>query len=544
MSTESSSKTLIRGASIVSSLTILSRILGLIRDLIFASLFGASFIADAFFVAFRIPNILRSFVAEGALTSAFVPVFASEIEKDREGAQNTLTTVTSLLLLTTLSLALLGVIFSEELVSLFAPGFYADRQRADLCATLLRIMMPYVVFVSLVAMLNGALNTVKIFGAAAFAQVAMNLTLIIGGIIAYTFPDDSRAHLIATAVIVGGMAQIIVQLPALKKAGFVLRVSTKLITPASKEILRLIAPALIGAAVYQITMIINTVLASLLRTGSVSWLFYADRLAQLPIGIFSIALASVLLPTLSNAAAQENSEDFARNYINSLRYTSFIIIPTAFGLFLLAHPLITLIFQRGAFSADSTLNTSLALQMLALGIWGISCHSMSVRTLIAKKDTVTPTIIGAISLLIGLISALILMGPPVEISSITSTGVRQAQNMLGTVIPLQNLGHAGLALSSTLASCVSFLLLTVIISRRIKGIDWKLFITATIKALLAGAFMAGGLVVFIELTDSALAQLLLGIPLGIVLYGLFSFLLKNNEMQETFQLLTRLISRR
>jgi putative peptidoglycan lipid II flippase len=539
MTSNRASTTVIRGTAIVGGLTLLSRMLGMFRDLLFASLFGASAIADAFFVAFRIPNILRSFVAEGALTSAFVPVFSTDLRKNDEQAQQTLESVTSLLCCITAVLTILGVALAPFWVTLFAPGFARDSEQQQMCVWLLRIMMPYIMFVSLVAMLNGALNTLKVFGAAAMAQVVMNIVLIAGAGIAFFTSDSERAFTIAIAVIIGGLMQVLVQIPALKRGGFQFRFSTKLITSSTREILWLMAPAIVGAAIYQLSMLANTILASLLETGSVSWLFYADRLAQLPIGIFSVALASVLLPTLSNAMASDNTEEFRSNFINALRYTSFVIIPTAFGLAALAPALVSVLFERGAFGATSTAKTALAVQMLCIGLWGVSCHSMTVRAFIARKDTRTPTIFGALTLILSICCALLFMGPISVIPDQPITVVIHAlQSGPLSIFPSTSLGHAGLALATGLATTISFLALALALSQRIPELDWLPFLRCSARSLIAGSVMYA-VVIQVIATLSPAMQLIVGIPCGALTYSILSFLTKSSELQETFALLVR-----
>ncbi|MDC0358653.1 murein biosynthesis integral membrane protein MurJ [Oligoflexia bacterium] len=536
------SHSVIRGTSIVSSLTVLSRGLGFIRDLLLARLFGAGIIADAFFVAFRIPNILRSLVAEGALTSAFVPVFSTELKKSRADAQTAMHSVTGLLLATTIFLALAGIIFAQELVTLFAPGFGQGSDKSMLCATLLRIMMPFVVCVSLVAMLNGALNTVKVFGAAAFAQVAMNLALITGALLASLAANEQSAYVVASFVLIGGALQILVQIPALRRAHLTLMPSLKIFTPVTKQLLFLMFPAIIGAAVYQLSMFMNTVLASVLVSGSVAWLFYADRLVQLPIGIFSVALASVLLPTLARAVAEKKDEIFSDSLVNALRYTSFVTIPIAFGFFYFAEQFIVLIFERGAFTHHASLKTALALKAGAIGIWGVSCHSMVARAFIARKDTKTPTAVGVFSLVVSLTCALLFMGAPVAgQDSWLFDIIIGAQAILSDHLFSTDLGHAGLALATSIASTTAFFVLALLIQRRLKTIKWDAFFIATLKSLAAALGMLLCLSAATSYVTRPFFQLLIGIPTGIVSFSVFSLLLKNREIHETILTLRRIL---
>lgn len=488
----SDTRTVVRGTGVVSILTLLSRALGFVRDLLVARLFGASPIADAFFVAFRIPNLLRSFVAEGALSAAFVPVFTSELKAGRAAAQNALSEVTTLLLLATVFLSVLGILFSDSIVALFAPGFAARPEQLRLCTLLTQIMFPYICFVSLIAMLNGALNSVKVFGAAAWAQVVMNLALIAGAVIAGWFQDSPAAIVLAISVLVGGIVQVLAQLPALERAGLSLRPARRFWSTVTRELLRLMVPALIGATIYQLNIFLNTVLASLLGTGAVSWLFYADRLTQLPIGIFSIALASVLLPTLSQAHADSNENRFNSHLVNALRYTSFVIIPLASLLAYFAHPLTALIFERGKFSPADTAQTALVVQGLSLGLWAVSCHSMLARACMARKDTVTPTLVGAGGLIVTLVGSLLLMGAPeVQSEGTLSLLVRHAQNLLSRVFPSFDFAQVGLSLSSSVSSFCTFGALSFLLSRRVPKIPWLEFASGTLRTLFSTATALG-----------------------------------------------------
>lgn len=537
-----STNSILKGTSIVSSLTILSRGLGFIRDLLLARLFGAGLIADAFFVAFRIPNILRSFVAEGALTSAFVPVFTDQLKQGHQQARETIRSVTALLLLLTTALTLLGIAFAPEIIDLFAPGFINQAGKSELSSKLLQIMMPFIICVSIVAMLNGALNSVKIFGAAAFAQVAMNLALIAGALYASYLIEEQRAIAIALWVLIGGIMQIFVQLPALKRADFTLIPALTIITPATLRILKLLLPAILGAAIYQLTMFLNTVLASLLAPGSVAWLFYADRLVQLPIGVFSVALASVLLPALSNAASQNDQKLFVKSYIDALRYTTFIVLPLSVFMFSYADELVSLFFERGAFSALDSVKTAAALKAGAIGIWGVSCHSMTVRAFFARQDTRTPTIIGAVTLFIAFIAALLLMG---KISFAHKAMLPQLvvsiQTTIASFLPLFEFSHAGLALASSIATTLSFCMAAFWLNQRERGLSWLPFLKSGYKCLIS-ALIIWLLSLFLRSWDlGVLYCLILAVPLSASGYIFSTYLLKTSELQETFSTFARVL---
>jgi len=532
---------LLRGTGVVASLTVLSRLFGFARDLIFALLFGATAIADAFFVAFRIPNLLRSFVAEGALTSAFIPVLTEELRKSNEHARKTVQAVAGFLMCTTVLLSMLGILFSEQLITLFAPGFDHSGFRFEQSTILLQIMMPYIFFVSLVAMLNGALNSVGIFGIAAMAQVVMNFVLIVGASIAYYLDESHQAVFLAWIVLVGGICQIMVQLPALRRSGFTLMPLVRFFTSPVKKIVFLMLPALLGAAVYQLSIFFNTMLASLLQQGSISWLFYADRITQFPIGVFTVALSSVLLPALAQADQAKDDLRFGKDLINSLRYASFLILPTAFGLFILAEPIIELLFERGKFDSASTTMTALAVQAISLGLWTISCQTLLSRAFIARQNTIIPATVGIISLCFAFVCALILMGEITSGNNSIALTLSSLQSGIVSLTGSLTMGHVGLALSSVVATYVAVILLLFLLTRSIKVLPWSYFIRASNKAMISSLIMALSLVYLLELFDSSLWKVLLGIPLGALIYGISQHFLKSLEIQETFSLIARKI---
>jgi putative peptidoglycan lipid II flippase len=311
-----------------------------------------------------------------------------------------------------------------------------------------------------------------------------------------------------------------------------------------REIVRLMIPATIGASVYQISIFIATLLASLMREGSVSWLFYADRIAQFPLGIFSIALASVLLPALANASAAADHDSFRGGLANSLRYTSFIIIPMSCGIWALALPITELLFQRGAFSGESTLMTSRALQALAFGLWATSCHSMVVRAFIAKKDTVTPTLIGVVSLVINVGVSLLLMGPIEPHGDLLGESVAGTQRALYRLVPWQaSLGHVGLAAASSVAAFCSLVIILALFTARMGSFPWRDFLVATVRAVIASLGMAAVLTWIVARGFSAATTVFSGLIVAAVVYIAISLALSSPEMRETVKLAQRLSKR-
>jgi putative peptidoglycan lipid II flippase len=535
---------LLRGTAIVSLLTLLSRCLGFVRDLLVARLLGASLFADAFFVAFRVPNLLRSFAAEGALTSAFVPVFSSALGRGQGEAHSAFKQVAGFILYLTIPLALIGIAFAPEILAVIAPGFGQSPEKLELTIQLTRVMFPYIICVSVVAMLNSALNALRVFGASAWAQVIMNVVLIIGALCALPFEPKQATFILAVSVLIGGVVQVVAQVPACRKAGLPISAARDVRSPEVKEVVRLMIPATVGASVYQLNIFISTLLASLLAEGSISWLFYADRVAQFPVGIFSVALASVLLPTLANASAAADKDRFTSGLSDSLRFTSFAILPMAGGIWALAIPLTALLFERGAFSHNSTLMTAAAIQALAIGLWASSCYSMVMRAFIAKKDTVTPTIIGICTLTVYIVSALVLMGPiePSEgrLISLITSGQRAVTSLLP---PLTPQGHVGLALASSIGALFSLALAITVYTMKIGAFPWTSFVGALARSLAATVMMILIVQVLTPFDAPPFVACATGAVLGVVSYSVTIFALRSREMREALALVQRKLGR-
>lgn len=470
---------LFKGTAITGGLTLISRVLGFVRDLLVARLFGASPLADAYFVAFRIPNLLRSFVAEGALNSAFVPVFVSKMAQGEEQRNAAFRSAIGFVLALSGALTLLGIWLAPFLVPLIAPGFAGDSaagaDKLALTVELTRIMFPLLVCVSVVAAIGGALNALKVFGAPATAQIFMNLSLIAGALLAAH--SDQPIFVLAWSVTIGGVVQILVQLPALRRARLPLLPVAKLDGAVIRPILKLLLPATLGAAVYQGTIFLATVFASLIGDGAVSWLFYADRLAQLPVGIFSIALASVLLPLLAKAKVANDTEAFNAQLTRSLRWTSFVLVPVTVWLWLSAEPLARMLFERGSFTARDSEMTALALQGLSFGLWAMSCQSMLTRAFIASSDTKTPSWLGVAGLLAYVGSAFCLTAELREF--VLGSEAARFAAVLG------DFGHVGLALSSSISAGLTLFICAVIARHRFESLKLGGFIASTCSALLA-----------------------------------------------------------
>src|SRR5450432_4290124 len=367
----SASERLGSGARRVSALTMLSRLLGLAREQIFALTLGAGVYSDAFLAAFRIPNLLRDLFAEGALSTAFVPTYVSTLRnQSRPAAYALANRVMSTLTIYLGVLAAIAMIFPDPVVHLIATGF--SPEKASLCATLVRIMLPFLPTISIAVVAMGALNAEERYTAPALASSMFNLVAIIGGVAVYVLGPSPRAAVMtwAALTLVGGLAQLAIQIPTLHELGFRPRLAPDLLLrdPGTRRIASLMAPATLGVAAVQINVVINSSFASLVSDGAISWLSYAFRLMQLPIGVFGVAVATTALTHLSRDAAQNDWRALAGTLRRGLRMVFFLTVPSMVGLKLLGVPIIRLIYEHGRFTEHATHETARALGGYALGL--------------------------------------------------------------------------------------------------------------------------------------------------------------------------------
>jgi putative peptidoglycan lipid II flippase len=438
-SNQDSAGSLTRKASVVAGATLISRILGFVRDLIIAFTLGAGPVADAFFVAFRLPNLLRRLFAEGSLTMAFVPVFTKT--KNAQGNDEAFILARSVqiwLLIIVGAITILAIIFAKPLTAIIAPGFRTSPEIFDLTVTLVRICFPYILFISSVALCMGILNSMNHFFAPAVAPALMNITLIVCALAAY-YGGFNVALYLSAGVFLSGIVQWYFQYPFLKKIGFSWKGSWSLKHPGVFRIGRLMLPSVFGAAVYQLNIVIGTVLASFLAAGSISYLYYADRLVQFPLGVFAVAISTVALPSLSVMAGAGDMAGFKNTLSTSLSLSLFVALPSTAGLIGLSHPLIEVIFGRGEFAPAAVQATSLALIGYAVGLPAFSSVRPLVSAFYALEDTITPVKIAVISLIINIGLGILLM---------------------------QKLDHLGLALAASISSWVNVILLGTALNRK------------------------------------------------------------------------------
>ena len=391
---------LLRTLATVSSMTLLSRILGFVRDFVIARAFGAGMLTDAFFVAFRLPNLLRRLFAEGAFSQAFVPVLGEyRNTRSAEDVRKLVDRVASLLFLVVLAVTVLGMAAAPVLVYVSAPGFADDADKFALTVSLTRLTFPYILFMSLVALAGGILNTWSRFSVPAFTPVLLNVSFIVMALFAAPFFEPAIMAL-GWAVFIGGALQLAFQVPSLRRLGLLPRFSLDRRDPGVRRIFRLMAPALLGVSVAQVSLLLNTIFASFLDTGSVSWLYYADRLMEFPAGLLGAALGTILLPSLSRCHATARYDEYSRLLDWGLRLTFLLAAPAALALALLALPLIATLFHHGAFTANDALRTREALVAYSVGLLGLILVKVLAPGFYARQNVRTPVRIAVLTLVL------------------------------------------------------------------------------------------------------------------------------------------------
>ncbi|MBI4343741.1 MAG: murein biosynthesis integral membrane protein MurJ [Candidatus Omnitrophica bacterium] len=410
--TLSTSHRIARSTGALSLATGISRVLGFVRDLLMARLFGTLAEAQAFVVAFRLPNMLRDLVAEGAVTSAAVPVLSAyKATKPPEEFWRLSQTMASRLFVFLAALSLLGVAAAEPLVRLIAPGFAAEPQKLALTVLLTRVLFPLIFLVGFWAYFMGVLNSLHHFVMPALGPAILNLAMIAACL--WAVPQASSGALaLAVGVMIGGLLQVLVQLPAAARLGFRWRWQWR--HPGSKEILRLLGPRTFGAAVYQVSVVVHTALASLggiVGEGAVASLYYANRLVQLPLALFGTATAQASLPSLSEQAARQDTEAFERTLRSVIRMVGFIMMPATVGLLVLARPIIQGLFERGAFTREATLMTTQILIGYAAGLWAYAMSKVLTGAFYALRETRVPVRLAAEAVAVNVGLSLVLMWP-------------------------------------------------------------------------------------------------------------------------------------
>ncbi len=445
-------------------MTMISRIMGFVRDMLFANIFGVNAGTDAFFVAFKIPNFLRRLFAEGAFAHAFVPVLSDYTEKDsREALKLFIARTAGTLALIQILITIIGIVAAPILILLFAPGFLWESGQYGLAVQMLCITFPYLLFISLTAFAGGILNAHGKFAVPAITPVFLNICMIIAAVWISPLMAEPIIAL-AWGVFAAGVVQLLFQIPALMRLGLMPKMRLGFNDPGVKRILKLMLPAIFGVSVVQINLLVDTLFASFLTSGSVSWLYYSDRLVEFPLGIFGVAISTVILPSLSRNHAADDTSAFSRSLDWGLKLLLLIGLPATLGLTLLAEPLLSTLFQYNEFGADDVRMTGRSLAAFSLGLLAFMLIKVLVPGFTSRQDAQTPTRFGIYSIIANLLLNAALLAP---------------------------LAHAGPALATTLAAYLNaaLLLRTLLRDKVYRPCrQWRLFF---LRVVLAAEVMSG-----------------------------------------------------
>ncbi|MBI3301764.1 MAG: murein biosynthesis integral membrane protein MurJ [Deltaproteobacteria bacterium] len=479
-------RAIVRAAGQIGFYTLLSRVTGLLRDVIIGSVFGAGLQTDAFFVAFRIPNLLRRLVGEGASTAALVPVITECLtHRSRAEAMEMVRALFGVGLGILLVLTAAGVVWTAPLVHLFAPGF--SGAKLDLTVSLARIMFLYLFCIGGVALVMGVLHALRHFAAPAFAPVLFNLAIIPCAL--WLSPHLAEPVLsLAYGVVIGGVCQIAWQLPALVRLGVPLLPRWRPGHPAIRRVAVLLLPLLFGTGVYQVNQIVSSLLASLLAEGSVSALWYASRLFEFPVGVFVTALSTAALPSLATQVQRRDLSGLRESLGFALRLVNLVTLPAAVGLAVLAVPISSVLFFRGAFGAAEVRVTAAALQGYAVGLWAVAATRLLSACLYALEDTRTPVWGGTAAFVAGVYFSLVLMGQVT--ASAESRVLARIFAFLSALLAVVDWGSAGLALATSLAAMVNLLLQAAALYRRLGVFPWAAWVSSLVWSVTASMAMA------------------------------------------------------
>jgi putative peptidoglycan lipid II flippase len=478
-------RAMVRAAGEIGFYTLLSRVTGLLRDIVIGALFGAGFAADAFFVAFRIPNLLRRLVGEGAATVAFIPVVTDYLtHRSRADTEEMIRAAIGAGIAVLLTLTIAGVVWAEPLVRLFAPGFTGAK--LDLTVTLNRIMFFYLFCIGLVALAMGILHPLRHFAAPAFSPVLLNVAIIVCAL-------GLSRHLtqpilsVAYGVVIGGLCQLFWQIPVLVRLGVPLWPRWQPRHPALRRIAVMLGPMVFGSAVYHLSLLVNTILASLLAEGSVSSLWYASRLFEFPLGVFVTAFGTAALPSFAAQVQRQDLSGMCESLGVALRLVNFIALPAAVGLAVLAVPISAVLFFRGAFTAEQVRATATVLQWLSLGLWAVAATRLLTSCLYAMEDTRTPVYAGIVAFVANVCFSLMFMGKVTV--SVDSQGLAGFFAALSGLFSITELGAGGLALAASLSAIVHLGFLGIVLYRRLGTFPWSAWNASFGWSLLGAAVM-------------------------------------------------------
>lgn len=509
-----------KAAWVLSVATFISRISGYIRDMLVALAFGATGATDAFYVAYRIPNLLRELLAEGSISAAFVPVFTEYLTLGKiEEAKRLVKVVFSFMLGLVFLVCLCGILLAPYIVTVIAPGFLDEPGKFNLTVIMTRIMFPFLLFISLAALFMGVHNSLKSFFVPALTTFFFNLTVIACVIFLPPF-FTKPLFALAIGVTLGGFIQAAVQIPYLIKQRFNPALNFNFAHEGLKRIMLLVLPTVAGFGVAQINIFVSTFFVSFLPDGSATYLYYGMRLIHFPVGMFGVAMATAVLPSLSRQAAQGKMEDFSSTFSFSLRLLFFLTIPAMAGLFAIGEPIVHILFERGRFDAADTQGTVIALIYYALGLWAFVGVRVAASAFYSMQNTKTPVKVAALSIAANIIFSMILMGP---------------------------LKHGGLALANSIGSAINFTVLFIALTKKLDHIGTKNIIISLVKTSLASIIMgtAGYTILNSPLWQTKHQLLykasLLGatIALCVVIYLFLLKLMKSEELNYMIGLIKR-----
>ena len=456
----STERQVVRALGSIGGATLVSRVVGFVRDIVVALVFGAGPVTDAFFVAFRIPNILRRLLAEGALSTAMIPVFSEYlVTRSRPEVLRMLRAVLALALVALGVAVLLGIATAPWIVKVIAPGIADDPARGGLAVLLTRVMFPYVVLVGLAALAAGALNAQGRFFVSALGPAVQNVGMIVAIPLLASRVDPPILSL-AIGVLLGGVGQVLVQLPSLHRCGLLVLPASEFRHPALARLVRLLLPAVFGLAAVQVMVFVNTLLASLLRPGSISYLYYADRVMEFPLGVFGIALASASLPVMARQAAASETRGVTDTLNFSLRLAVYVSLPAMAGLVVLRTPIIRVLFERGKFGLAETAATADALAWYAIGLVAFAGSRIAAQVFYALGEAGTAVRLGIVAVGANVLAALVMMAP---------------------------LGHAGLAGASSVGAYVNLVALLWVARRRLGPLGGRMLVVSAARTLAASA---------------------------------------------------------
>ncbi|MFA6356627.1 MAG: murein biosynthesis integral membrane protein MurJ [Candidatus Omnitrophota bacterium] len=512
----STHKSLAKSAGVISLGIAASRLLGFARDIIIAAVFGTSVPLQAFVVAFRIPNMLRDLVGEGAANAAFVPVLSSyAVKKTKEEFWGLAQALLNVMIVVLAAITALGMAFTPAIVALIAPGFIKDPEKFRITVELTRWMFPYIFLVGLTAYTTGILNSLKLFGASAFSQPLWNIVFIAA--VLWLCPAMQVPVMgLAIGVLAGGVLQLLVQVPQLASRGLAFPRLDRYKHPGAAEVGRLLVPRVLGASIYQVNVFVNTILASLssiVGEGAIAAIYYSNRLWMLPLAIFGTAFSQAMLPTMSEHAAREDIDKFKQTLSFSLRSVFFVTIPSSVGLIVLAGPIVRALFERGSFDSYSTGITASALLFYSIGLFAYAGVKILVSAFYSLKDTRTPVKTAAIALVINLVLNIALMFP---------------------------LKVGGLALATSIASIANFFILFALLEKKIGPLGAGPVIDSFIRVSAASAAMAAVLMLLdVNLAMRPVAKIAVIIPAGMIAFFAACVVLRVEELKGAARWISR-----